>query len=434
MGTGIGSATSGHSPPDRGGRGLWCYLVAAVLVRVAFEGARVALVVLGIQRSGSPAVGGALVAALLVPQVVAAPAVGLLTDRVRDPRRVLALAAAGFAGSLALVAVGLGRVPLLVVVGVLLAGGCCGPALTGALTSQLPQLVGRARLPRAFGADALTYNVSGILGPALAGVVAAGPGAGAATAALAASAGCGALALAVLPIALLEPVIAVPGALGLTAGMRAIGRDRVLAAVTVSSSLGQLGLGALPVIAAVIATRDHAPARTGVLVAALAAGAVIGSLAWTVRPLPSRWAPLVVMITLLLTGAPLAFAATTTSSSGLTVLLFAVSGIATGPLTGALFTTREDRAPDHLRAQVFTVGAGLKTTTAAAGAALAGILAHTTTPTQLLLAGSCPLVAGGLGLVLLTWPPPSRDRVTTSAPATSRQPHDATSGPPRSST
>lgn len=410
IGVGLGSATSERAPADRGCRGLTRYLVAAVLTRVADEGARVALVVLGIQRTGSPAVGGGLIAALLVPHVVAAPAVGLLTDRARNPRRVLAPAAAGFAGALALVAVGLGRVPLPIVMAILLAGGCCGPALTGALSSQLPGLVGPTSLPRVFGADALTYNVAGIVGPALAGVLAGGPGAGAATLTLAATAGCGAVALTALPRAHREPAVASCGEPGLTAGVRAVGRDRVLAAVTVSSSLGQLGLGAVPVIAAVIASRDHAPARTGVLVAALAAGALIGSLAWTARPLPARRAPLVVMVALLLTGAPLAAAALTTSSTSVTVFLFAVSGTATGPLTGALFTTRQDHAPDHLRAQVFSVGAGLKTTSAAAGAALAGTLAHTATGTQLLLAGICPLLAGAVGLVSLTRPPPdSRD-------------------------
>ena len=70
-------------------------------MRVADEGARVALVLLALQRTGSAAVGGALVAALLVPHVVAAPAVGWLTDRARRPHALIAAAALGFAASLA---------------------------------------------------------------------------------------------------------------------------------------------------------------------------------------------------------------------------------------------------------------------------------------------------------------------------------------------
>src|SRR3954451_8735004 len=92
--------------------------IPPVLVRLADEGARVALVLLALQRTGSAAVGGALVAALLVPHVVAAPAVALLTDRARSPRRVIAAAALGFASALACAALALGAIPTAAVVAV----------------------------------------------------------------------------------------------------------------------------------------------------------------------------------------------------------------------------------------------------------------------------------------------------------------------------
>jgi MFS family permease len=107
------------------------YLAAAVLVRVADEGGRVALLLLALQRTGSAALGAVLVAALLVPHVAAAPAVGLLTDRTPRPRWVLGAAAVGFAAALAAAAVGLGRLPVSATLAILLVGGCCGPALTG---------------------------------------------------------------------------------------------------------------------------------------------------------------------------------------------------------------------------------------------------------------------------------------------------------------
>ena len=159
-------------------KGFQRYLITAVLIRLADEGARVALVLLALERTNSAAVGGLLVAVLLVPQVVAAPAIGLLTDRASQPRWVLTLSVAGFAASMATVAFLLGRVPLPVVVVLLLVGGCCGPSLTGGLTSQLPRLVSESSLPWAFGADSLTYNVSGIAGPAIAAVIAGAAGAG----------------------------------------------------------------------------------------------------------------------------------------------------------------------------------------------------------------------------------------------------------------
>jgi MFS family permease len=406
----LAGAVSSAPAAVGGVRRLAAYLLAAGLVRLADEGARVALVLLAIQRTGSAGIGGALIAALLVPHVVAAPVVGLLVDRIRQPRAVLAPAALAFALSLASAAAGLGSVPLPLMIGVLLAGGCCGPALTGALTSQLSGLMRQSQLPRSFGLDSLTYNVAGIAGPALTAVLAGSLGARAATGALALSAALGAFALAVLPIrgkgGEAGPAVAPP----LTAGLQAVRRDRVLAVVTVASSVGQLGMGALPVIAAVLASRLDSPAKTGVLMAAVAAGALAGSLGWTLRPMPTRHAPLVVMVALIGCGAPLAVASSTGSLS-VVVVLFGICGLSTGPFASALFTARQDRAPQQLRAQVFSIGAGLKTSTAAAGAALAGLLANSGTSTLLLLAGSCPLLAGGFGLWAMTKPhylPPSR--------------------------
>ncbi|HEX5905825.1 MAG TPA: MFS transporter [Propionibacteriaceae bacterium] len=158
--------------------GLRRYLAAAIVIRLADEGARVALVLHALERTDSATIGGLLVAALLIPQVVAAPAIGLLTDRARQPRWVLTASTLGFAVSLAGVALMLGRLPLPLVVAVLLLGGCCGPSLTGGLTSQLSTLVPESSLPRAFGADSLTYNLSGIAGPAVAAIVSGAAGGG----------------------------------------------------------------------------------------------------------------------------------------------------------------------------------------------------------------------------------------------------------------
>jgi predicted MFS family arabinose efflux permease len=169
-----------------------------------------------------------------------------------------------------------------------------------------------------------------------------------------------------------------------------------LATVTTASSLGQLGLGALAVVAAVIATSQARPAATGWLLTAVAVGGLVGSLWWTWRPAAVDRAPRVVMFALAGIGAPLA-AAALSSSLVVTAALFTISGIFLGPFTGALFTTRENRAPADARAQVFTISAGLKTTAAAAGAALGGALAHLPVAAQLLLVAASPLLAAALG-------------------------------------
>jgi MFS family permease len=176
---------------------LTTYAAAALLLRLADEGARVALALLGLQRTESPAAGGALVAALLAPHVVAAPLVGAVADRARYPERLIALAALGLAGSLAGAAATVGRAPLAAPVALLVAGGCCGSALTGVLSSRLPHLVDPSRVARAFGLDSLTYNVAGVLGPAVAAAVAGRSSATAGTYVLAGSATAGAQVFAV---------------------------------------------------------------------------------------------------------------------------------------------------------------------------------------------------------------------------------------------
>ena len=99
------------------------------------------------------------------------------------------------------------------------------------------------------------------------------------------------------------------------------------------------------------------------------------------------------MVTLVGVGAPLALAAGSPSLP-ITAALLALSGFFLGPFAGALFTARQDHAPDAAQAQVFTLGAGLKATAAAAGAALGGTISGAATATQLLLVAACPILAG----------------------------------------
>jgi hypothetical protein len=390
------------------------YTASAVLVRLADEGARLALVLLALDRVNSARVGGALVAALLVPQVLAAPGVGLITDRTGAPRLVLGGAALGFAVALVVTALGAGRLPLALTLAVLVAGGCCGVALTGGLTSQLSYVVGLEFLPRAFGIDALTYNVSGIVGPALVAVISGFASPGAALAALGAIAAAGGVMISCLPLTGRrlpkngdKPPLGkkpLPDSGGQPPNkadaLHVLLRDRVLGLVTAATTFGHAGLGARPVVVVVLARRADVPAAGGWLLATFAVGALLGSICWIVRPAGGRQSPLIVMAALVLTGMPLALAAAA-PSLGWTVALFGLAGFFTGPLAGALFTTRQERSSDGARAQVFTLGAGLKITAAAVGVTVAGAVAQAPTATQLLISAACPILAGAVGGLLL---------------------------------
>nr|WSY58121.1 hypothetical protein OG999_11225 [Streptomyces sp. NBC_00886] len=67
-----------------------------------------------------------------------------------------------------------------------------------------------------------------------------------------------------------------------------------------------------------------------------------------------------------------------------------------------LLTARERYAPPPLRTQIFALGAGLKSTAAAAGAAGIGALGGLGAAPLLGMAAAAQMVAAGLGAVLLT--------------------------------
>ena len=102
-------------------------------------------------------------------------------------------------------------------------------------------------------------------------------------------------------------------------------------------------------------------------------------------------------------GAPIA-AAAATPSIGATAVLFVLSGIFIGPFGSAPFTARTQHAAESVRTQVFTIGAGLKVTATALGAALIGSFTDLPVWALLLLVASSPLLAGVVGTLLILRP------------------------------
>lgn len=384
-----------------------CYLGVAVPARLADEGARVALVLLALAREHSARLGGLLVAALMVPHVVAAPVAGALADRVRHRRLFHALGLAAYGTGLAATAWALGRLPTALVLLLVLAAGCCAPLVTGGLTSLLAELLPERALTRAFSIDSTTYNLAGILGPALAAMLATTIGPGAALFALGAAALTGASAVALLRLPVRSAARHRSGALGpavLVAGAREIVHNSPLRSVTWASSIGQIGIGALPIVAALLADERHAGWAAGGLMTAFAAGAMAGSLTYAVKPWTRTRPERVVLLCLPLTALPLALAACVPGMV-LTTALFAIAGWTTGPLFSALLTARERYAPPELRTQVFTLGAGLKSTAAAAGAAGISALSAWGAAPLLGMAAGAQILAAGFGAALLTHAP-----------------------------
>ncbi|MHA7984424.1 MFS transporter [Rathayibacter sp. CAU 1779] len=390
------------------------YLSVAVPLRLASAGTAAALPVLAVQQMHSVAIGGGLVAASLAPSVLAAPFAGVLLDRSRHPTRLMVLSGLVTAVAFALAAF-LGQVPTPLVVVVLIVAGAVTPFFMGGMSSFVTDAIpGPAE--RAFGADALAYNIGSVAGPAIAAAAITLGSGRIAMLVLAAIAAVGTLACLLLE---LPPHPEHPDRSSvlreIARGSRFIATHRPLAVVTASGTLNQLGQGALPIAAIGIAlttTRHESDAAW--VVTSFAIGALVGSLAVTVRPIRRIPAAVVMAAAAVVTGL-LTIAAGLVPGLPAAIVLVGLSGIATGPGVAAMLLLRTRHSPRQLRSQVFTVAAGLRATAAAVGAGLAGLLPSGTAGMLLALIGICWLASAGILAPYPRRPAPVDDSVTPTA-------------------
>ncbi|MFE5486283.1 MFS transporter, partial [Streptomyces sp. NPDC056527] len=193
----------------------------------------------------------------------------------------------------------------------------------------------------------------------------------------------------------------------LLAGLVAVWGVRELRAVTAATCLGFLGLGGLTTTAVLLAGERGRPGDGGLLMTAFAVGALVGSLVVD-RVWPRVPTGRLVGITLLGTGAALGAAALVPSPL-LCAALFGAAGLCDGPLLTATLRIRADHSPADVRTQVFTLGAGLKMSAAACGAALTGLAAGAPPAALLLGAAGVQLAAAALHHLLRRAPAPRTD-------------------------
>ncbi len=380
--------------------GYAAFYLSATLGRLAGEMLAVAAVLLVLDRTGSPALASATVAAASLPSVLTGPLLGAWLDRTRHRRAALAANQALLGASLA------GMLLALAVI-----GGATAPMLTGGVTSVIPLLVPPVLLPRANAMEAASFNSAAVLGPALAGAVAArfGP---ASSVGLQAAIAVGALAaVARMPaVAPAEPASAGSLSLGLTlrAGLAHLTRTPVLRAVTVTSSLAYGAQGLLPLALPLLSEQLGAGrGGAGYLYAALETGGIAGVFL-AVRVVASWPSERVVMGGTALLAVGIASWASAPSFA-VALVLAAAAGLAAGPAFAALFSVRQQWSPAGLRGQIFTTAASLKVGAFALGAALAGPVVTDLGPRgAILVTAAIGLLAVAAGLVSAARPAPSR--------------------------
>jgi MFS family permease len=353
--------------------GLAVLFTASTTARLANEAARVAVVLLVLDRTDSPALAGALVAALTLPSLVTGPLLGAWLDRTHHRRSAFVTNQL----LLPVVLVGLllaaGHAPSWVVVALGALAGVTSPVLTGGFTGLVAPLVPADRLRRAYGAESTSYNVAGVAGPSLAGLLAAtvSPAAAVVT-----SAALSAVALAAVlrgPM----PVPAADGRDGLVRsvwnGLRHLAGTPALRSVTVATTLSFMGMGAFPVVFPALAVDvGSKAAASGALFSGFAVGALLGSLVVAARA--PRTGPLRLAL-LGISGLVVVFAALAVAPTlPVALALVVVAGAFEGPVLSSTLTVREQHSPASMRTQVVTTAASIKFGAYALGSAVAGHL------------------------------------------------------------
>lgn len=382
------------------------YIVAAVIARGADAGAGVGLVLLASsnQQLAHPQLTGALLAAALTAPHVLGPLTARVLDRANDQRRVLAAASLLYGLFVLLTACTLGQIPLFVSIVCAACAGLCGPLLTGGLSSVLSGLVhgDEQQQRRAESWDALTYGISGTLGPAAVAVIATAFSPLLALILLSVSVLIAVVLILWLPLQMREPHTKETSASQHGVFHILLHTGPLRRAIVVMMAAAFPG-GAISVIAVAFASAQLGnSAGGGWLVAAFGLGNLAGSLLLTLFPLRGEPERNMLLYTALVAVA-FGICALAAQTYVALLLALAVAGAANAPFFAATLGVRSNYAPDHVRGQVFTGMAGFKIASSSAGTALAGVLTGFGAPLLLLAGGIVVGVAYGYAVLDRKW-------------------------------
>ncbi|PPK66905.1 MFS transporter [Actinokineospora auranticolor] len=376
------------------------YAVAASLARVADEMVGVAVVLLVLARTGSPAAAGAVVTAYTLPSIVSGPVLGAWLDRTAYRRSVLAGGGVLLAATCVGLAATVGTGPLVVPVLLAAVTGLALPLTSGGYSSLVPRLVAAERLGWANALDAAAFNVGSITGPALAGTVAAVVSPAAAVLLIGVLALAGAVCTGFLPRVDTESREREPLLRTVRAGLVHLVRTPPLRGATLTTVLGYGSVGILATAMPLRAEElGHGRPAAGYLWTALEVGclvavALLGRLAAIPRPERTVFASTAVFGLVMFTWPVV-------DGFAWTLVVVAVAGLAEGLALPAIMSTRQRYTPPDLLAQVSTTGASLKIAGYSLGALAGGWLVPAAGPgAAMAVTAGTQLLAAGLGTTL----------------------------------
>jgi predicted MFS family arabinose efflux permease len=399
------------------------FVSAATLARVSDEMFSVGVVLLVLDRTGSPGLAGATVAALTFPSLVSGPLLGAWLDLTGRRRTLMVIDQVVIASVVVALAVLVGHAPNWVLPLVVIPAGITYPLSFGGFTSMIPALVPGELLPPANALETTSFNSALVTGPALAGTLSA-----------VISPVAPLLVEAALALAALALIVRIPGldrppehapdrTLWSVAGdgLRMIVAVPQLRAVTATAAFGMCGLGMLTVAFPLFAVEhlDVERSAAGYMWAAFAVGSTLGalSLVRVQRRFPPERIVLagyalfgVLMLSWPLAGALPVF-----------LVLVALAALVDGPALAAQFGTRQVHVPPSLYGQVFTTAVGLKVGSFALGAALGGVIATGLGSAETIVIAATLQMAGAVVGLTLARLPGLPDRDEAARPPSARR-------------
>ncbi len=333
-------------------------------------------VLLILERTHDLTLAGVVVAAVSLPATVTGPFLGGWLDVTSSRRRLLVMDRLLTALSLTAILVLAGHAPNWLLPLVALLYGALSPLSAGGFSAVLPEVAGADLLDAAVAFEGAGINLAFIVGPALAGLIAAGAGA---PAAIEVQIGAG-LALGALiafdktfelrpkhhaemaPASVLHAV---------AQGLRATWQIEALRwNITIDAfyvlAWGTLSVG-FPAYALTLGAGAHV---AGYMWAAVAAGSMLGGFALAGRPAAAQ--PRILIGGYFVAMAASAVIWPLAGSVAVALAMIFLTGVLDGPGLVGLIAIRQRLAPPHLRAQIFSTANSLHSAVFAAGAAGAG--------------------------------------------------------------
>ena len=373
------------------------FLVAATLARLADEMFAVGVVLLVLDRTGSPSLAGATLAAATLPGMLSGPLIGAWLDRTGRRSLIYKIDRVLLAAVLLAILAAAGHAPDFVVPLLAFITGLTLPVTMTGFTSMIPLIVEEEILPSANAVEAASLNVALIGGPALAGVIAAVNGPPAAI-----------VAEVVLTLVALVLILRIPdlnrGAAtepqplreSIKQGFRHIAHEPVLRVASASSAVNNLGWGVLMVVFPLWAATDlgSKASASGAIWAAFATGSLFGALALArlQARYPQEW---VLFVGMTVMGAGM-LTWVLAGSLVVALLLVVLTAVIEGPALAAVFSLRQQRTPHALIAQVNGTLGSLQIGAFAIGAAIGGPLVVAFGPRTCIAIVAAAIIAAGV--------------------------------------